>query len=98
MVRTEGVERIRRNAYLRYITNMLMDTYLVSQPKLASALGMRTEYVRDFALEIRNIRHTNLNKFEDLFFDLFEPILVHELPETIEEVEALIDIILRDAK
>lgn len=94
MIPTTLFDNETRNVYLRYILKMLIETYLINQAKVAHRLGFDPKYLREFVNGTRGrIGDQNLDKIEELIFDLYKPILESELPDNIDDVMKLIEFI-----
>lgn len=87
------MDRADRNIYIRYVLKLLAEKYLVNQAAIAHNLGFTPKYVREFANEDRNLGNKNLDRIENLIFDLYKPILLDELPDSEDGVRNLIKFI-----
>lgn len=81
----------QRNRYLRYIMRLLTTKYHILQSAIATNIGFRPSYLRDFTSGIRNLQVTNLDKLEDYLTDLYGSILEDEIPSDTEAFHSFID-------
>ena len=94
MVPTAELGNESRNIYIRYILKILIDTYMINQAKMAHKLGFAPQYFREYINGSRHrIKDQNLDKIEELIFDLYQPILEKELPEDMDGIKQLLKFI-----
>lgn len=82
---------VQRNRYLRYIMRLLTTKYHILQSSVATSIGFKPNYLRDFTAGIRNLQVTNLDKLEDYLTDLYGGILEDEIPSDTEAFHSFID-------
>lgn len=76
-----GMKKDVRNAYLRYVINMLRNKYHVNLAGLAKACGFYPVNLNDFSRGTRNFATRNLDKLESFVSDLYGGIIEDEIPQ-----------------
>lgn len=78
-----------RNEYNRYVLMFLIDNYYISRIELSKAIGLASSYVREFSNGTRNFGMEALDRFEELVFNKYAPLLAENSFE-LEQVEKMI--------
>ncbi|MDT1958948.1 XRE family transcriptional regulator [Carnobacterium divergens] len=78
-----------RNEYNRYVLLFLIDNYYISRIELSKAIGLASSYVREFSNGTRSFGTEALDRFEELVFNKYEPLLDENSFE-LEQVEKMI--------
>lgn len=95
MMRSFGMERDVRNAYLRYILNLLRSKYHINLAGLSKASDFYSMNLNDFCKGVRNFSVKNLDKLEYFLSDLYGGILEDEVPQDEKRFKEFIEM-LRD--
>lgn len=78
-----------RNEYNRYVLKFLIDNYYISRIELSKAIGLASSYVREFDNGTRNFGTEALDRFEDMVFSKYEPLLLNHSFE-LEQIKKMI--------
>lgn len=85
MIDSFDMDKGYRNAYLRYVLNLLKDKYYVNQSAISKACGIYTKNLNDFARGVRDFGKMNLDKLEAFLIDLYGGLLEYEVPQSKRE-------------
>lgn len=80
-----------RNEYMRFLLKLLNKKYFVSLAPIARSLGMTPNYIRDLANSRINFNDERLSLLEGFLEDLYEGILITDIPQDEEEFKLFIN-------